>query len=321
MESNFVSKEKDKTFSLVIPIHNEQDNILWHFDIIKTYFDERSLNFEIIYVDDGSVDDSLNIIQKICSDNKDVVHYLSLSRNFGKEAATSAGIKNSTGDAVIVIDGDGQHPIELLDSFIELWNKGNDIVVGIRTSNKNEGILKKYGSRLFYKILKFIGGKDVIAGTTDFRLIDKKVVEEFNKLTERNRVTRNLIDWLGFKRAEVNFEANERHAGNAGYTFRKLFKLAINGIVSHSTRPLKLIALLGLIISALSAFMGVLLATQKYILGDPFGLSITGSALLALFVTFLVGIVLVCQGLLALYLESVYFETQNRPLYIVKDKK
>jgi len=170
-------------------------------------------------------------------------------------------------------------------------------------------------------ILRFIGGKDIIAGTTDFRLIDRKVVAEFNKLTERNRVTRNLIDWLGYTRAEVPFEAAKRHAGTATYSFRKLFKLALNGIVAHSTRPLKLIALLGSIIATLSAVLGVVLAVQKYILGDPLGLSVTGSALLALLVTFLVGVVLVCQGLLALYLESVYYETQNRPLYVIKESK
>ena len=249
------------------------------------------------------------------------MHYLSLSRNFGKESATTAGLGVAKGDAVVVMDADGQHPIELVKTFIELWHAGNDVVIGVRTSNKNEGVVKKYGSKLFYATLKFIGGKEVVAGTTDFRLIDQTVVAEFNKFTERNRVTRNLVDWLGYKRVEVPFEAAERHAGTAAYSFRKLFKLAINGIVSHSTRPLKLIALLGLIISTLSAGLGIVLTIDKYGFGDPLGLSVTGSALLALFVSFLVGIVLVCQGLLALYLESVYYETQNRPLYVIKEHR
>lgn len=315
MTKNSINSQR---ISLVIPIFNEQDNIIWHFNEINDFFESRSITYEIIYVDDGSSDNSLNIIEELQVEHPKIVHFITLSRNFGKEAATTAGLSAVTGDAAIIMDGDGQHPIGIVDDFMTLWKSGNDVVVGIRTSNKNEGAVKKYGSKLFYAILKFIGGKDVISGTTDFRLIDKKVVTEFNKLTERNRVTRNLLDWLGFKRAEVPFEAEERHAGTAGYSYRKLFKLALDGIVAHSTRPLKFIALLGSMISTISAIVGVMLAIQKYILGDPLSLSVTGSALLALFVTFLVGIVLVCQGLLALYLESVYYETQNRPLYVIR---
>lgn len=308
-----------KTLNIIIPAYNEQDNLAWQFGKIRDFFGSRDLAYKIIYVDDGSADNTLQVIKELHSKHPTIVRYISLSRNFGKEAATSAGLSAVDGDAAIIMDGDGQHPIELVDSFVELWQQGNDVVIGIRTSNVNEGFIKKYGSKLFYVVLKFIGGKDVVAGTTDFRLIDRKVIDEFNKLTERNRVTRNLIDWLGYKRAEVPFEAAERHAGTATYSFRKLIKLALDGIVSHSTRPLKLIALLGSFISAGSAILGIVLAVQKYVLGDPIGLSITGSALLALFVTFLVGVVLVCQGLLALYLESVYYEAQNRPLYVVKE--
>lgn len=310
-----------KNLSIIIPVYNEKDNIVWHHSVIKAFFEKRNINYEIIYVDDGSADNSLEILKQLQADNSKTIRYISLSRNFGKEAATTAGLAASKGDGVIIIDADGQHPIELVDRFIELWEQGNDVVVGIRTSNQKEGAVKKYGSKLFYATLKFIGGNNVVAGTTDFRLIDKKVVTAFNKLTERNRVTRNLVDWLGFKRVEVPFEAAERHAGAATQSFRKLTKLAIDGIVGHSTRPLKLIALLGSIISTGSAVLGIVLAVQKYALGDPLGLSVTGSALLALFVTFLVGIVLVCQGLLALYLESVYYETQNRPLYVIKESK
>ena len=311
----------NRIISLVIPVHNEQDNLLWHHDKITNFLDSAEQPFEIIYVDDGSTDDSLSLLRKLQKNNPKTVHYLSLSRNFGKESATTAGLGVAKGDAVVVMDADGQHPIELVKTFIELWQAGSDVVIGVRTSNKNEGVVKKYGSKLFYATLKFIGGKEVVAGTTDFRLIDQTVVAEFNKFTERNRVTRNLVDWLGYKRVEVPFEAAERHAGTAAYSFRKLFKLAINGIVSHSTRPLKLIALLGLIISTLSAGLGIVLTIDKYGFGDPLGLSVTGSALLALFVSFLVGIVLVCQGLLALYLESVYYETQNRPLYVIKEHR
>ncbi|RTK95179.1 glycosyltransferase [Candidatus Saccharibacteria bacterium] len=309
----------NKTISVIIPVFNEQENLAWLHDKVAKYLADRDLDFEIIFVDDGSNDGSLAAMKQLHTQNPKTVRYLALSRNFGKEAATSAGLSAVKNDAAIIMDADGQHPVELIDTFLELWHAGNDVVVGIRTSNINEGFVKKYGSKLFYAMLKVIGGKTAVAGTTDFRLIDRKVIDSFNQLTERNRVTRNLIDWLGYQRVEVPFEAAERHAGQAAYSFQKLLKLALNGIVSHSTRPLKVIALLGLLISTLSAILGVVLAAQKYIFGDPLGLSVTGSALLALFVTFLVGIVLVCQGLLALYIESVYYETQNRPLYLIKE--
>lgn len=315
-----MKRENIKLLSIIIPVFNELENLQWHHDKIVSFFKKRNQSFEIIYVDDGSSDGSLELIRKIQSDSPNNTKFISLSRNFGKEAATSAGLSVVGGDAAIIMDSDGQHPIEMVANFIDLWHEGFDVVVGIRSSNTGEGVLKKYGSKLFYKVLKFIGGKNVVAGTTDFRLIDKKVVDEFNKLTERNRVTRNLLDWLGYKRAEVSFEANERHAGTATYSFRKLFKLAVDGIVSHSTRPLKLIAALGFIISVISAFSGIILAIQEYALDDPLNLSISGAGLLAIFVTFLVGIVLVCQGLLALYIESVYYETQNRPLFIIAEE-
>jgi len=313
-------RNKIRIVSIVIPVYNEQANLEWHYKKIDSFFKSINQDFTITYVDDGSTDDSLKIIKEIQTKNPKNIKFISLSRNFGKEAATSAGLSMCDGDVAVIMDGDGQHPVELIEKFITHWESGYDMVVGVRSSNKGEGFIKKYGSKIFYKLLKFISGREVISGVTDFRLIDRKVVVEFNKLTERNRVTRNLLDWLGYKRIEVPFIADERHAGKATYTFRKLFKLAMNGFISHSTRPLKLIALLGLIISVVSAFSGILLTIQKYVFSDPFGLSVTGSALLALFVTFLVGIVLVCQGLLALYLESVYYETQNRPLYIIDEE-
>lgn len=309
-----------KMISIVIPVHNEQDNLRWQHENILSFAADLKYNVEVILVDDGSTDDSLQIIKELCASSKQT-HFISLSRNFGKEAATSAGIAHAKGDALVIMDADGQHPIELLKEFITNWEEGYEVLIGVRTKNRGEGFVKRFGSKSFYWLLRFIGGKTIVPGSTDFRLIDRKVVDQFKELTERNRVTRDLIDWLGYKRKLIPFEANERHAGKATYSTRKLFSLAINGIVSHSTRPLKFIALIGLIISTLSGLLGALLAIETYILGDPLNLNITGVALLALFVTFLVGVVLVCQGLLALYLESVYYEAQNRPLYVIRESK
>ncbi len=307
--------------NLIIPVHNEQENLEWHFNIINEFFSARDIHYELIYIDDGSTDASLAIIKSLKEKYPHIVQFLSFSRNFGKEAAISAGIHAAGGDAAIIMDADGQHPIELIEEFIQKWREGSDVVIGLRASNKGEGFIKKYGSKLFYFVLRAINGRDnSLPGSTDFRLIDRKVIDEYNKLTERNRLTRNLIDWLGFNKSVVPFAANQRHAGTAAYSYRKLFKLALNGVVAHSTRPLKLISLLGFIISMLSVSGTLFLVVEKYLLGDPMGLAVTGVAILALFLSFLVGVVLICQGLLALYVESVYYETQNRPLYIVAEK-
>lgn len=310
-----------KTFlSVIIPVHNERENLDWHHKKIVKKLDSLSLDYEIIYVDDGSTDESLDIIKNIAHKDKQT-KYLSFSRNFGKEAAVSAGMRKAKGDAVFILDSDGQHPIELLDKFLSKWRKGYDIIVGVRESNRGEGLIKSIGSKLFYLMLKIVDNRQKnLPGATDFSLIDRKVVDQYNLLTERNRISRNLISWLGFRQATIPFNANARHAGKATYSYSKLVKLAIDGTIKHSTRPLKLIGVLGLLISTGSIFLVFFLLIEKYVFVDSLHLAVTGTALLAIFLSFLVGIVLACQGLLALYIENIYYETQNRPLYIIREE-
>ncbi|MDB5179800.1 MAG: glycosyltransferase [Candidatus Saccharibacteria bacterium] len=314
-------RTKKSLITIVIPIHNETGSINWHHKKIIKHVNSLSLNYEILYIDDGSTDNSLELV-KLLASTDDRVKYISFSRNFGKEAAISAGLKKALGDAVLIIDADGQHPIELIGKFIEKWHEGFDIVVGVRRSNQGEGFIKSAGSRLFYFLLKSIdNGYDVTPASTDFRLVDRLVIDQYNKLTERNRISRNLMDWLGFKKTTLPFDALARHAGKASYSYSKLVKLAIDGAIKHSTRPLKFIGVLGLLISFVTIIAMIFLFVEKYILLDPLHLAVTGTALLALFLSFLVGIVLTCQGLLALYLENVFYETQNRPLYVVREEK
>lgn len=305
--------------SILIPAFNESANLEWHHKKITAFVTKQKLDYEILYIDDGSSDNTLKIMKQITAKDRRA-HFIALSRNFGKESATAAGLARAKGKVILIIDADGQHPIELLETFLKKYNEGYEVIAGIRESNVGEGFIKRYGSKLFYVLLKAISGKSGVAGSTDFCLIDRKVVDAFNSLTERNRINRNLITWLGFKRIEVPFSALERHAGKATYSFRKLLKLALNGVISHSTRPLQLIGALGAAISFFSAIATVGLLFEKYALGDPLGLSVSGVAILALFISFLIGVVLICQGLLAFYLESVYHETQNRPLYVISEE-
>jgi len=247
------------------------------------------------------------------------VKLLSLSRNFGKEQATTAGLHAAVGDAVIIIDGDGQHPVELIPKFVQRWQKGAHVVIGVRTANQKEGFIKRAGSRLFYSSLRVFGVPNIVPGSTDFRLIDKQVLSEFKKLTERNRVTRALIDWLGYERDYIDFVANPRRHGTATYSFKKLVRLALNGFVSLSFMPLYLSGYMGVFITFLSFIASIFAIVEKYLLGDPLGWNITGTAILGIMILFLVGILLIGQGLLAIYVARIYTEVQNRPLYIIKD--
>lgn len=309
----------EKLISIIIPFYNEEENLKWHHDKMVEFLIASKISHEFIYINDGSSDNSLNIIKSL-AEKDSAIHFLSFSRNFGKEAATTAGLRIARGDAAIMIDSDGQHPIELVKDFIEEWNNGYMQVIGVRKQDGERRIFKKIGSHVFYFILRLLGSNSSSEhGLTDFRLIDRKIIDEYNRFSEHNRITRNLLDWLGFSRQLIPFEAAERHAGEASYSMRKLVKLAVDAVVKHSTRPLKFIGLAGVAISIITALLGVFIVIENYILGDPLLLNITGTALLAVFLSFMVGVVLVCQGLLALYIENVYYETQNRPLYVIEE--
>lgn len=304
--------------SIVVPVYNESAGLkVFHNSLLKV-LNKQTWQYELIYVDDGSTDSSAEIITEFSRANKQI-RPIFFSRNFGKEQATTAGLHQATGDAAIVLDADGQHPVELIPSFIAKWQTGSQVVIGVRTSNQKEGTVKKHGSRFFYRSLKVLGAPNVVPGSTDFRLIDRQVIDAFNKLTEHNRVTRALIDWLGFERDFIEFKAKARQHGEASYSFNKLVKLALNGFVSLSFIPLYLSGYVGVLITCVGFGLSTFAVIEKYILGDPMGLNISGTAILAAFILFLVGILLIGQGLLAIYVARIYTEVQNRPLYITKD--
>lgn len=312
-----------KLLSIIIPAYNESENIASLHDALSNYIEsvckKNKLDFEVIYVNDGSKDNTLEVLNDITArDNKS--HYINFSRNFGKEAATSCGYRECKGDAAIVMDADGQHPKEIIEDFIREWKRGSQVVVGVRKSTQ-ASFLKKMSSKLFYKILGSVEGGGMIPGSTDFRLIDRKVIDELNILSERNRITRGLVDWLGFKRSIVKFSANERYSGTATYSFSKLFKLAMHTFVSQSTKPLQVSGAIGLLVTLFSLITLFFIFIEQILLHDPLGLAFTGTAILGLVTSLLVGIVLICQGLLALYIENIHTETQNRPLYVIESKK
>ena len=217
----------------------------------------------------------------------------------------------------MMLDGDGQHPVELIPEFIKTWLDGNPVVVGIRKSNSKEGMIKKWGSYVFYKTFNKITGQKIPPGSTDFRLIDRSVQQAFIELKDADRITRGLIDWLGFKTAYIEFRAKPRQHGNAGYSIHKLVKLALNSYVGFSNTPLYFFGYLGAAISTLSFIFGIVILIEQPILGDPLSWKFTGTAMLAILIIFLVGIVLMAQGILAIYVSTIHNQTKQRPLFIV----
>lgn len=307
-----------KKITFVIPVYNEEE-------VISKFLDERFLveikkvtkyDVELILVNDGSSDGTLKIIQGYAEKDKSI-KVLSFSRNFGKEVALTAGMRYASGDAVITMDSDGQQPPEIIDQFIKKWEDGAKIVTGVRDHYTKHGLIARVGSKLFYKIIRKMGSKSVVPGSTDFRLVDRAVVDEYNKLSEHNRINRGLIDWMGFSQEYVKYVYGSRIAGRPSYTFKKLFNLAIDSFVSLSTTPLIIFGYIGAFITIASFILGMFVIIQQYVLNDPLGLKWNGAVQMSIFITFLVGLVLISQATSALYISHIHAETQNRPLFIV----
>jgi dolichol-phosphate mannosyltransferase len=307
-----------KKLSITIPIHNELPNIPLVHKAIRDVFANLRYDYEIIFIDDGSTDGSQDMVNHLMLSDSHV-SLIEFSRNFGKEAATSAGFHHATGDAVICIDADLQHPPHLIPDFIKAWEDGFEVVIGVRTNNASDSKIKKIGSHLYYKIINKISRIHIIPKATDFRLVDRVVVDEFNRLSEHNRMTRGLIDWLGFRRHTIHFEAPERMHGEASYSVWKLAKLAVESIIASSLTPLRLAGYLGTLIVIASLSLGTLMILDRFFV--DWGYNFSGPAILADIILFLVGIVIVSLGLIAYYIGHIYHDVQDRPLYVVRKRK
>ncbi len=306
--------------SFVIPVYNEEKGLKkFYKDLLLPELKKLEYDYELILVNDGSKDKTLDIIHKIAETDRRV-KVLCFSRNFGKEVALTAGIREAVGDAIITMDADGQQPPNLIHDFIKKWENGGEIIIGVRGKYEKHGFIAKIGSKLFYKILNTMGVKDTVPGSTDFRLIDRCVADEYNKLTEHGRITRGLMDWMGFKKVYIDYVYGNRLAGKPSYNFRKLFQLAIDSFVSLSTTPLVIFGWIGSFITFASFVLGLFISIEEFILGDPLQLKWTGTTCLSIFITFLIGLVLTSQAITALYISHIHAEAQGRPLYIIDYK-
>ena len=308
-----------KQLSIVVPIFDEERGIRRFLDEhLGPEIEKLDYKFEVILVDDGSEDRTVEEIRKSKLFKQKETKLVAFSRNFGKEIALSAGIRTATGEAIIMIDADGQHPVEAIPKLIERWEVGAEVVTAIAKKKKTR---HKLGSKLFYLMMRAAGYKGFRPDAMDFRLISREVADEFNELTERNRITRGLIDWLGFTQEFVPVKIRGREAGKSTYKRGKLAKLAIDGLASMSRTPLVIFGYIGAFITLFSGALGLFILVQQYILGDPLGLDWAGAVAMSVFDAFLIGLVLISQAITALYVSQIHTETKNRPLYVVNKRK
>jgi len=308
------------TLSIIVPVYNEAAGIAeFHDRLTQAVMSLVDDKYEVIYCNDGSQDETAEILLAIA--HKDIhCRVLSLSKNFGKESAIFAGIQAATGQAVVLIDGDGQHPISALPEFYRHWKSGAQVVIGRRSSNDQESFGKKVVSKLFYASYNVITGNKLDASATDYRLLDREVVDAYLRLPETNRLNRFLIDWLGFQRAYVSVDREQRIAGDSKFTARTLIQLALDTMVSSSTRPLHILLVIGFIIMVGSFLLGLTVGIEQIVLGDPLSWKFTGTALLSIMVLFLVGLLLISQGIVSLYTAASYRQVKQRPLYVINKR-
>lgn len=304
-----------KLISIVVPCFNESDALPYFYEEFNRVSKQMSnLDFELICVDDGSVDDTLDVIKSLMNKDKRI-RYLSFSRNFGKEAAMYAGLEYSKGDYVAIMDADLQDPPSLLLEMYDYINEGYDCVGTRRVTRKGEPVIRSFFARLFYKIINKMSKTEMVDGARDFRLMKRKMVDAILSMKEYNRYSKGLFGFVGFKTKWIEYENVQRVAGESKWSFWKLFKYAVEGIVAFSTVPLILSVLVGLIFCLVSFIMIIVIIVKTLIWSDPVG----GWPSLVCIIFFVSGVQLFCTGIMGAYLSKTYLETKKRPIYIVSE--
>lgn len=300
--------------SIVIPCYNEEAALGYFYEEMNRITEMMgSVSFELLFIDDGSKDETLSRIRQL-ADRDQRVRYVSFSRNFGKEAAIYAGLKNAFGDFVAIMDADLQDPPALLPEMYRIvTEEGYDSVATRRVTRKGEPPVRSFFARMFYRIMNKISPTDMVDGARDYRLMNRKFVDALLQMSEYNRFSKGLFGWVGYRTKWLEFENVERVAGETKWSFWKLFKYSLEGIVAFSTMPLTLASVFGMISFAAAFVFIVFIILRRLIFGDP----VAGWASTVTIVLFLGGIQLFCMGILGQYLAKTYLETKNRPVYLV----
>jgi len=303
-----------KKISLVVPMYYEEKVVDECYKrLTETLKSIKNYTYEIIFINDGSKDKTFELLSKIAKKDEKV-KIISFSRNFGHQCAVTAGLKYVTGDAIVIIDADLQDPPELIPDMLKLWEDGNEVIYGKRKSRKGESFFKLFSAKMFYKTLNALSDVDIPMDTGDFRLVDRKVVDTINAMPEHNKFLRGLFSWVGYKQKAYEYERKERFAGETKYPLKKMLKLASDGIISFSTKPLKIVGGIG-VFSIILSIVILLYSIISYI----FKLNelAAGWTSLMVTITFFAGMQLVSIWIMSEYIGRIYDESKDRPEYII----
>ncbi len=302
-----------KRISIVVPVCNEEANVSIMTASLQNVFQPLSYDYTLTFVDDGSSDGTLKEIKKLAAANEHIF-FISLARNFGHQNALKAGLDMADGDAVIMMDGDMQHPPDLIPEMLQQWEEGFDIVYTIRKDHKEMPMMKRKTSNMFYNLINNLSDIDLEPGTADFRLMDRKVVEAFRVFKETDLFMRGLVKWMGFNQVGIEYDPAQRTHGRSKYTLKRMVRFALEGITSFSIRPLYIATYLGFIFSLLS-----LLYIPYIIYSFYFGHIISGWASMIATIAFFGGLQLMILGIIGMYLGKLFMQSKQRPHYIVKE--
>ena len=301
--------------SILIPCYNEEENIPSLYEAVKQLMDSRTdYAWEVLMVNDGSKDRTMQLIRQLREDDQRIC-YVDLSRNFGKEAALLAGFDHVTGDCMVIVDADQQDPLDIIPTMLQYWEEGYDDIYAKRKSRGKESWLRKHLSLQFYSLLQKMSNIDIIPNVGDFRLLDRKCIDELCRMRETERYTKGLYCWIGFKKKEIIIDRANRKYGKSGWGYGKLFGLAINGITSFSTVPLRISTCIGLVISIYAFCHLVYFLIKTMIFGDD----VQGFPTLVILILFLGGVQLLSLGIIGEYIGRIYNESKHRPVYLVQE--
>ena len=300
--------------SVIIPVFNEEQNIQNLFDRLTVVLQKLDVSYELIFVNDGSQDASIGLIKVLAKKFKEV-KYIDFSRNFGHQIAVTAGLDKTIGDSVVIIDADLQDPPELILEMYQKRKEGFDVIYARRKNRQGESFLKLWTAKAFYRILSKVTSISIPVDTGDFRMISHKIVEVLREMPEKNKYLRGQISWVGFNQTFVEYDREQRHAGETGYTYRKMLHFALDGITAFSDVPLKIVTYFGFIVSFIAFLVAIYALLAKFLWEN----SVPGWTSLMIAILFIGGIQMIAIGIMGEYLSRMNHNIRNRPLYIIKD--
>ncbi|MDE6607942.1 MAG: glycosyltransferase family 2 protein [Lachnospiraceae bacterium] len=307
-----------KLLSVIVPCYNEEESVAdFYTELMKNsgFFEEKELEVEILYIDDGSKDKTVEEVKKL-REKDERVHLISFSRNFGKEAGIYAGLQNAEGDYLVVMDVDLQDPPSLLPEMFQYIEQGYDSVATRRVTRKGEPVLRSFFARMFYRLMRKISSTEIVDGARDYRLMTRQVADAILSMKEYNRFTKGIYGWVGFQTKWLEFENVERKKGETKWSFWKLLLYSLEGIVAFSTAPVTFAAVMGVLFCVLAFLLIIVIVIRTALFGDP----VAGWPSLVCIISLISGVQMFCLGIVGQYVSKTYLEVKERPIYIVKEK-